>query len=402
MRVIVVLSLALLGCEQVLGLDAYTLQDDQVADAARGEPAPDVAVDELADAALDELVDELADVTADTTVSDVAGDQVSEPTTLIEPEASADGAPSCEISCGADGGDNCCTSLSVRGGTYYRTYSNNGSGPTGEADPATVSSFRLDKYLVTVGRFREFVAALYPDSGMSVQPWLPVEGSGKHTHLNLGEGLVNGGATSPTGNIVYETGWDATDWSTSITPTDSNLHCAGAWSAWTSGDDELPINCVNWYEAYAFCIWDGGFLPSDAELEYASATTQEREYPWGSAAPGIQYAIYDCDYPSGSSACSSELDAAGAVNLAPVGQAPLGAGAWGQLDLAGELWAWTVDWAVSYFNPCVDCAMLVPGSGRAVRGGSFDSPDVVTASSRAARLPEFRQVDVGIRCARTP
>ena len=30
-------------------------------------------------------------------------------------------------------------------------------GPTGEADPASVSGFRLDKYLVTVGRFRQYV-----------------------------------------------------------------------------------------------------------------------------------------------------------------------------------------------------------------------------------------------------
>ena len=31
-----------------------------------------------------------------------------------------------------------------------------GSGPAAESDPARVSSFRLDKYLVTVARFRQF------------------------------------------------------------------------------------------------------------------------------------------------------------------------------------------------------------------------------------------------------
>jgi len=55
--------------------------------------------------------------------------------------------------------ESCCTSLPVPGGTFYRTYKNTGHGPTGKADPATVSSFRLDKYLVTVGRFRQFVNA---------------------------------------------------------------------------------------------------------------------------------------------------------------------------------------------------------------------------------------------------
>jgi hypothetical protein len=61
-------------------------------------------------------------------------------------------APSCKVSgagmtnCGASS-ESCCTSIDVTGGTYYRTYTNNGTGATGEADPATVSSFRLDKYL---------------------------------------------------------------------------------------------------------------------------------------------------------------------------------------------------------------------------------------------------------------
>ena len=60
--------------------------------------------------------------------------------------------------CGS-GHENCCISLPVVGGTFNRTYRNNGSGPTNQADPATISNFRLDKYLVTVGRYRQFVAA---------------------------------------------------------------------------------------------------------------------------------------------------------------------------------------------------------------------------------------------------
>jgi sulfatase modifying factor 1 len=75
--------------------------------------------------------------------------------------------PSCQSSgagrtnCGAASED-CCTSPQVAGGTFYRTYANDGSGPTGQADPATVSDFRLDKYDVTVGRFRQFVNAVLP------------------------------------------------------------------------------------------------------------------------------------------------------------------------------------------------------------------------------------------------
>jgi sulfatase modifying factor 1 len=326
--------------------------------------------------------------------------------------------------CGPGGGgaESCCTSLEVEGGTYYRTYDppdSNGNptfaadgGPTGEADPASVSSFRLDKYLVTVGRFRQFVNAVFPSDGGT--GWLPSAGSGKHTHLNSGLGLVNVGADDA--GVTYERGWLSSD-NVNMAPTDTNLTTVcnvPSYATWTSapgGKEDLPINCVNSYEAYAFCIWDGGFLPSEAEWEYAAAGgSQQREYPWGSTAPGTanEYAIYsdipttvDCYYPS-TAACT------GVANIAPVGTATLGVGRWGQLDMAGEMSEWNLDWYPSpYVDPCTDCAYLTfnAGGGQVFRGGGFcyfAESECLRPPTRNFYPPASRGWFLGFRCARIP
>jgi formylglycine-generating enzyme required for sulfatase activity len=294
---------------------------------------------------------------------------------------------------GGSGTDSCCASLEVTGGTYYRTYPDNGYYSSGGADPATVSTYRLDKYLVTVGRFRQFVEAWNNGAGL-----LPAGGAGKHTHLNGGLGLANSGAAG-----TYETGWVATD-DSEIAPTDANLLCQSPYNTWTlsAGTQEnLPITCVNWWESYAFCIWDGGFLPSEAEWEYAAAGgSEQREYPWGSTDPGTanQYAIYGCYYPNGTGSCT------GVSNIAPVGYAYQGAGLWGQLDMAGEVWEWNADWYASYVSPCTDCAYLSAASDRVVRGGVFeDGTSNLLPPNRVGDDPADRDVGyAGFRCARTP
>jgi formylglycine-generating enzyme len=299
--------------------------------------------------------------------------------------------------CGASS-ENCCTSLEVPGGTYFRGYTNSGNGATQEQKPATISNFRLDKYDVTVGRFRQFVdAVLPPDGGLG---WSAQEGWGIHEHLNNGNGLSDG-------QTGYETGW-ATEDDAYVSPTTATLQScngSGPYATWTStaqSNEKLPMTCVNWYEAYAFCIWDGGFLPSEAEWEYAAAGgSQQREYPWGSMAPGTAnaYAIYDCYY--GPSSCM------GFANFAPVGFAASGAGAWGQLDLTGNVVTWLMDGpdiASQYFTPCVDCANLNTTSGRCIRGSQMWDDitslpvAVVNVSGGTAMTPSV----TGFRCARVP
>ncbi len=370
---------------------------------------------------------------------------------------------SCIVGAGGGGGlvncgpsnENCCTSLDVAGGTFDRTYANSGSGPTGEANPASVTGFRLDKYEVTVGRFRQFVNAVMPPGGGP--GWVPPPGSGKHVHLNGGMGLVNSGYVPPDGGapeggageggaseggagdagagdggaadagtgdggasdagdggpgdggvteagapIGYEPGWVATD-DINIAPTNTNLSCGGQFFTWTnsvSGNETRPINCVNWWEAYAFCIWDGGFLPSEAELEYAEAGgALQREYPWGAIAPGNAslYAVYGCFFPSSTGAC------VGLSNIAPVGSPSQGSGPWGQSDLAGNVSEWGLDSFAAYVDPCMDCGYLTAGPNRVYKGGAYNGAlAALVPPLRTSQAATTRTATNGLRCARTP
>jgi formylglycine-generating enzyme required for sulfatase activity len=230
--------------------------------------------------------------------------------------------------------------------------------------------------------------------------------------LNLGNGLLSVGGD---GGSEYEPGWVTPD-NSNIAPTNANLACSDAYATWTpsaGASENLPITCENWYEAYAFCIWDGGFLPSEAEWEYAAAGgSQQREYPWGATDPGTnnQYAIFSCQY--GNYASEISKSAGWPCSVAPVGTPALGEGLWGQLDLAGEASEWNLDWyADPYVDPCHDCAFLLsppplPGEsspGRVLRGGDygFDS-DSLPAAHRNFSSPSLRSAQNDFRCARTP
>jgi formylglycine-generating enzyme len=332
---------------------------------------------------------------------------------LPGPEASCQVAGPGLTNCGPLS-ESCCTSLLVDGGTFYRTYTGGygDAGPTDLADPATISTLRVDKYDVTVGRYRQFVNYLTSSVGAP-----PPDGSGKHSHLNGGQGL----ASSSDAGAPYETGWDATNWDDFIQTgpaavdswNQSLSDCAtralpsSTWTPAPGSQENLPIGCLTWFEAEAFCIWDGGFLPSDAEWEYVAAGgSQQLEFPWGWTPPGQgdQYEIYNCFYPSGdASTCAvGEL-----TNIAPVGSAPLGASYWGHLDMAGELMQWTADiWdnIETFVSPCKDCAYLPSlntSRFRILRGSDYRG-SAGSSADRSWEPGNGRIPDAGFRCARAP
>lgn len=279
--------------------------------------------------------------------------------------------------CGPNQGNACCASPHVPSGTYDR-----GNAPTATA---TLSAFRLDKYEVTVGRFRKFVAQYNPaffKQGMGANPHVP--GSG----------------------------WKA-EWNTEL-PSDanilaSNLACdtTKTWTNAPDANENRPLNCLTWYEAFAFCIWDGGFLPTEAEWNYAAAGgSEQREFPW--SVPATSQAV-DTGHAAFNCLQAGSFDYSDCI-LHPVPNvgsfSPKGDGKFGHSDLAGSLFEWTLDvYSSTYPNgdECQDCANLdeVPNSKRVVRGGAWNSASsMLYTHVRAQSDPTARQWFIGARCAR--
>lgn len=273
------------------------------------------------------------------------------------------------------GSKDCCASNVVPGGTFNRS-----SDP---AYPATVSEFKLDVFEVTVGRFRNFVNA-----GKGTQGSAPAPGAGANPK-------------------IPSSGWDAsfnTNLAASTADLKVGLACNPGYPAWSDApgaNENKPINCVTWYDALAFCAWDGGWLPTEAEWNFAAAGGNEhREYPWGSGIDTTR-ASYDC----GGDGSGTGAPNCAFTDMLPVGSKPAGDGKWGQSDLGGNVWEWTLDWARTPYRltSCTDCADLQTAPNKTFRGGGFPNENFyLTTATRIDDVATDRDYDVGFRCARSP
>lgn len=279
--------------------------------------------------------------------------------------------------CGANTSTSCCRVELVSGSTgsdvFFRSYDEATDDYNDRVYSATVSSFGLDVFEVTVGRFRAFVEA---GRGTALSP--PDVRAGEHP-------------------MLANSGWDSS-WNSALVTDAAALatavKCDAIDQTWTDApgaNENKPINCVTWYEAMAFCIWDGGYLPTEAEWNYAaSGGAKHRAYPWSNPSSNTNV---DCTRANLYS-CANGADR--------VGLRPLGDGLWHHSDLAGNVWEWTLDWfGVSYPFPCENCANLSESSERVHRGGSFvTGPTSLRVADRFHFPPASRDKALGFRCAR--
>jgi formylglycine-generating enzyme len=291
----------------------------------------------------------------------------------------------------------CCDSIALPGGTFEMglTVSGKNQCPSflvsadefcnADEMPAhevTLSPFALDRFEVNVGRFRKFVDAWdYQGLPAGAGGDAAVAGSGWRSEWN--EKL-------PKTRAELEADVECKTENFSMPPT-------ATWSPTPSYWEDLPIVCVNWYEAFVFCAWDGGRLPTEAEWEYAAANGPAADlFPWGESEPTATTAAFACnDLPE---PCS----------LSPqfptyVGSHPIDANIWGNRDLAGNVTEWTLDSVSSYpDHPVTNYANTSDGF-RMLRGaGIFDGPAYLRASARSSATEGLYGTDIGFRCARAP
>lgn len=272
------------------------------------------------------------------------------------PPSCASDEPGAGNNCGLSGTEDCCDSPLVEGGPFDRFNDAN--------QPFTVSAFRLDRFEVTVGRFRQFVRAV--EAGFRPEP-----GDGKHVHLNGGAAPGEVGWLPAFDEFVTE--------SVENCPNDN-------YSSSPGPTDKQPVVCASYYHALAFCIWDGGYLPSSTELLYVlgGGGGETRGFPWG-----------DTLEPSRAVYATSKL--------ADVGTKPDGEGRWGHHDLIGNAWEIAADNQLYYHGCSADCAYIDEEWGGLIFGWSFESSSALISDGNHGNLEGRDGNDeTGFRCARAP
>ncbi len=150
----------------------------------------------------------------------------------------------------------------------------------------------------------------------------------------------------------------------------------------------LPMSCVDWCDALAFCIWAGKDLCGDDGD--APATPSKSDW-FQACSEGDPARLYGCGSRCSAATCNGSASQSGSI--APVGTlsgcAVASAGGGESIhDLSGNVSEWTRS-----------CKPATAAGECVTRGGSYDSPDSALECATTAPLPRARALPtVGFRC----
>jgi len=163
-----------------------------------------------------------------------------------------------------------------------------------------------------------------------------------------------------------------------------------------------PVTHISWNDAVAFCAFEKGRLPTEAEWEYAARGGKEGEiYPWGnSLRPGGKPAAnwWQGVFPSKLTSEDGFLSRAPVARYAPNG--------YGLYDVIGNVWEWTADWFdPNYYSRSPVNSPKGPATGaeRVMRGGSWMCSENYCrnfrTAARSSSAPDSGLDNLGVRCA---
>ncbi len=187
------------------------------------------------------------------------------------------------------------------------------------------------------------------------------------------------------------------------------------YSTTSEGREDFPVSCIDWTDARAFCKLEGGDLPSEVQWEWvvsSAGRAAKTAYPWG----GPDECTFSCtrgDFARGyagtevaGQCLSTGLGPASVVDADhPDGDRSAG---FGVVDLGFNLSEWLEDSADALDTRCwlgqplMATACEDPEKGsRAVRGASWVDPSFDASYDDQSGVPASEySTTVGFRCVR--
>ena len=154
------------------------------------------------------------------------------------------------------------------------------------------------------------------------------------------------------------------------------------------GDPQLPMSCVTFRAASAYCAAVGKRLPREVEWELAARGTTPIRYPWGGGGTGCGQAV-TLTKDTSQTSCGKRP--------ARVGSHPGNASPFGLYDMSGNVEEWVADW----YTESVSEASPPAGASHVLRGGGWlTPPSLAKTTSRNWGSVMEAGPNVGFRCAR--